>query len=67
MNDTITVRPCDSCITRLFETQVEQSPDAVAVLFDRQQLTYGQLNRRANQLARHLRAIGVRDEAPVAS
>jgi non-ribosomal peptide synthetase component F len=47
--------PKDKCIQELFEEQVERSPDGVAVIFEDQQLTYGELNRRANQLARYLR------------
>jgi amino acid adenylation domain-containing protein len=43
----------------LFEAQVEHTPDAVAVVFEKQQLTYRELNERANQLAHHLRAVGV--------
>jgi amino acid adenylation domain-containing protein len=47
------------CIQQLFESQVERSPEAVAVVFEDQQLTYGQLNRYANQLAHHLVHLGV--------
>ena len=42
-----------------FEEQVERTPEAVAVIFEDQQLTYRQLNERANQLARHLQRLGV--------
>jgi non-ribosomal peptide synthetase component F len=42
----------------LFERQAAQAPDRVALVAGNQQLTYGELNRRANQLARHLRAHG---------
>ncbi|MGJ7607442.1 amino acid adenylation domain-containing protein [Variovorax sp. LT1R20] len=48
-----------SLIHTLFERQAAQQPDAVAVRFEDQQLSYGELNRRANQLAHHLRALGV--------
>src|SRR3569832_2238691 len=58
-NNTQTDYPFDQCIHQLFEAQVEQTPDAVAVVFEDQQLTYQQLNRRANQLAHHLRSLGV--------
>ena len=44
---------------QLFEVQVKRTPDAVAVVFEDEQLTYGQLDRHANQLAHHLRALGV--------
>ncbi|WP_375511200.1 amino acid adenylation domain-containing protein [uncultured Nostoc sp.] len=53
------------CIHQLFEEQVEQTPDAVAVVFENQQLTYRELNERANQLARHLQALGVGPEVRV--
>ena len=49
----------------LFEAQVERTPDAVAVLFAEQQLSYGELNRRANQLAHYLRRLGVGPEVLV--
>ncbi|GAA6620567.1 amino acid adenylation domain-containing protein [Scytonema sp. NUACC26] len=53
------------CIHQLFEKQVERSPDAIAVTFENQQLTYRQLNQQANQLAYHLRALGVEKEVLV--
>lgn len=58
-NNTTTDYPKDACIHQLFEAQVERSPDAVAMVFEDEQLTYQQLNRRANQLAHHLRSLGV--------
>jgi len=51
--------PRDSRIHELFEQQVERTPDAVAAVFENQQLTYLELNRRANQLAHRLRKFGV--------
>jgi amino acid adenylation domain-containing protein len=54
------------CIHQLFEAQVERTPDAIAVVLEAEQLTYGELNRRANQLAHHLRALGVGPEVLVA-
>jgi amino acid adenylation domain-containing protein len=65
-NSTKTDGPRDLCIHQLFEAQVERTPDAIAVVFDAEQLTYGELNRRANQLAHHLRALGVGPEVLVA-
>ncbi|WP_020479985.1 non-ribosomal peptide synthetase [Mastigocladopsis repens] len=53
------------CIHQLFEAQVERTPDAVAVVFEDLQLTYQQLNARANQLAHHLQKLGVRPEVLV--
>ncbi|MFK0730318.1 MAG: condensation domain-containing protein, partial [Gloeotrichia echinulata HAB0833] len=58
-NDTAIEYPIDKCIHQLFESQVEKTPDAVAVVFENQQLTYGELNQRANQLAHHLQTLGV--------
>ncbi|MFB2836378.1 MupA/Atu3671 family FMN-dependent luciferase-like monooxygenase, partial [Floridanema evergladense] len=58
-NDTQTNYPVDKCLHQLFEEQVEKTPDAVAVVFENQQLTYSQLNNRANQLAHYLRSLGV--------
>jgi len=57
--------PKDLCIHQLFESQVEQTPDAIAVVLEDQQLTYQELNRRTNQLANHLRVLGVGPEVPV--
>jgi len=53
------------CIHQLFQAQVERTPDAIAVVLEGEQLTYGELNRRANQLAHHLRSLGVGPEVPV--
>jgi amino acid adenylation domain-containing protein len=47
------------CIHQLFEAQVERTPDRIAVVFEDRQLTYRELNNRANQLAHYLRARGV--------
>ncbi|MFW9264015.1 amino acid adenylation domain-containing protein [Nostoc sp. CALU 546] len=58
-NDTSVDYPQDKCIHQLFEEQVERTPDAVAVVFENQQLTYHELNCRANQLAHYLRSLGV--------
>ncbi len=58
-NRTQTDYPMNACIHKLFEAQVEQTPDAVAVVEESEQLTYGELNARANQLAHYLRALGV--------
>jgi amino acid adenylation domain-containing protein len=58
-NDTQTKYLKDSCIHRLFEEQVEQTPDAIAIVFEDEQLTYRELNIRANKLAHHLQQLGV--------
>ncbi|OBQ35366.1 MAG: non-ribosomal peptide synthetase, partial [Anabaena sp. MDT14b] len=64
-NDTTAEYPIDKCIHQLFEAQVEKTPDAVAVVFEDQQLTYRELNQRANQLAHYLQTLGVRPEVLV--
>jgi len=64
-NDTAAEYPRDRCIHQLFEDQAARSPDAVALVWGDRLLTYGQLNGRANQLARHLRAMGVGAETRV--
>jgi amino acid adenylation domain-containing protein/thioester reductase-like protein len=47
------------CLHQLIEAQVERTPDAIAVVFEQEQLTYRALNQRANQLAAHLQTLGV--------
>ncbi|HOM71830.1 MAG TPA: amino acid adenylation domain-containing protein, partial [Armatimonadota bacterium] len=64
-NDTATDYPKDAALHRLFEQQVERTPDAVAVEFPDGVLTYRELNRRANRLAYHLRDLGVQDGSMV--
>ncbi|MBD2412761.1 amino acid adenylation domain-containing protein [Nostoc calcicola FACHB-3891] len=58
-NQTQADYPQQTCIHQLFEARVERSPDAVAAIFADRQITYHELNARANQLARHLQALGV--------
>ncbi len=58
-NNTATDYPRDKCIHQLFEEQVERTPNAVAIEFERQSLTYRELNRQANLLAHHLQQLGV--------
>jgi amino acid adenylation domain-containing protein len=65
-NATEAAYPRELCIHQLFEAQAERTPDAVAVVFGDQQVTYDELNQRANQLARHLRKLGVKPEDLVA-
>lgn len=64
-NNTTTNYSEEKCIHELFEAQVERTPDAVAVVFKEEQLTYRELNLRANQLAHHLQALGVKPEVLV--
>jgi amino acid adenylation domain-containing protein len=58
--------PQQPLIYQRFEAQAAAQPDAVALVFEDQQLTYGQLNRRANQLAHHLLALGLQPDDRVA-
>jgi amino acid adenylation domain-containing protein len=64
-NNTQVEYPQDKCIHQLFEAQVEKTPDAVAVVFEHEQLTYQQLNLKANQLAHYLQKLGVKPEVLV--
>ncbi|HTY64787.1 MAG TPA: condensation domain-containing protein, partial [Acidobacteriota bacterium] len=64
-NDTGREYPREKCVHELFEAQVERTPDAVAVVFDGEGLSYRELNARANRLAHYLRKRGVGPEALV--
>jgi amino acid adenylation domain-containing protein len=64
-NNTHLDYPQDACVHQLFEAQVERTPDAVAVIFERDTLTYRQLNTYANQVAHYLRSQGVQTETLV--
>ncbi len=64
-NNTATPYPADKCIHQLFEEQVERTPDQVAVVFEEKQLTYQELNQRANQLAHYLITLGVQADSLV--
>jgi amino acid adenylation domain-containing protein/thioester reductase-like protein len=65
LNNTQTNSPQTQCIHHLFEQQVEHTPDKIAVVFENQQLTYAELNKRANQLAHYLKRQGVGSEVLV--
>ena len=54
-----------SCVHELFEEQAARAPEAVALVFEGAQLSYGELNERANRLAHHLRSLGVGPDAIV--
>ncbi|NEU79519.1 non-ribosomal peptide synthetase [Nostoc sp. UIC 10630] len=64
-NDTTVKYPTDKCIHHLFESQAERIPHAVALVYENEQLTYHELNCRANQLAHYLRSLGVGPEVLV--
>jgi amino acid adenylation domain-containing protein/non-ribosomal peptide synthase protein (TIGR01720 family) len=65
-NATEAAYPTDTSIVDLFVAQAERTPDAVAAVFADHQLTYRELNRRANRLAHYLQKEGVRPEVLVA-
>ena len=61
-NNTAIKYPQDKCIYQLFEQQVKETPNSVAVVFEKKQLTYQELNSKANQLACYLQDLGVGPE-----
>ncbi|MHA6534811.1 AMP-binding protein, partial [Paenibacillus sp. BAC0078] len=65
-NDTKADYPKEQPIHELFEQQAERTPEAVAVIFESERMTYGELNAKANQLAHELRARGVGSDRIVA-
>nr|AFG19378.1 bacillomycin D synthetase B [Bacillus amyloliquefaciens] len=65
LNDTAAPFP-QTPVHQLFEEQSQRTPDQAAVIDKDRQLTYGELNKRANRLARTLRAKGVQTDQPVA-
>ncbi|MEB3342382.1 AMP-binding protein [Okeania sp.] len=64
-NDNAIEHRQNKCIYQLFEQQVENTPNSVTVVFEDKQLTYQQLNGKANQLARYLQDLGVGPEVLV--
>ncbi|WP_434424795.1 amino acid adenylation domain-containing protein [Nannocystis pusilla] len=65
-NDTAAAYPAERCVHELFAAQAGRTPAAVALVFGEQQLTYQELDERSNQLAHHLRGLGVGPEVLVA-
>ena len=59
-NDNTKIFPVELTLHQLFEKQVEQTPDKIAAIFGETQLTYRELNQKANQLARFLQELGVK-------
>ncbi|MBD2370869.1 non-ribosomal peptide synthetase [Leptolyngbya boryana] len=65
-NQAVSLNPNpDLCIHQLFEAQAKRTPDAIAVIFEQQQLTYQDLNNQADHLANFLRSLGVAPEGLV--
>jgi non-ribosomal peptide synthetase component F len=64
-NNTQVNYPRDICIHHLFAEQVEKTPDAIALIFENERLTYQELNYRANCLAHHLQKLGVKSDVLV--
>jgi amino acid adenylation domain-containing protein len=65
-NDSAVEYPREICLHTLFEEQAERTPDAIAVVFEEQALTYRELNGKANQLAHYLIDLGVKPDDRVA-
>ncbi len=59
LNKTSEPFPQGKCLHQLFEQQARIAPEAVAVICENERLTYGELDRRANQLAHHLQGLGI--------
>ncbi|WP_353006548.1 AMP-binding protein, partial [Mesorhizobium sp. M0976] len=66
LNRTAADYPSERCIHELFEAQVRQAREAVALVHEDEELSYGELNAQANRLAHHLSGLGVRPDQPVA-
>ncbi|MBW8848812.1 MAG: amino acid adenylation domain-containing protein, partial [Burkholderiales bacterium] len=65
-NDTAAPFPAERCIHELFEDQAERTPEAIALVFEDDSLSYAELNAQANRLAHHLIALGVQPDTRVA-
>ncbi|MBY0461909.1 MAG: amino acid adenylation domain-containing protein, partial [Alphaproteobacteria bacterium] len=65
-NETYHDYPRDQTLSELFEASVEKVPDAIALVYEDQQISYRALNERANQLAHYFQSLGVEAEVPVA-
>ncbi|HEY6248404.1 MAG TPA: amino acid adenylation domain-containing protein [Candidatus Angelobacter sp.] len=65
-NDTRREFPDHACVHDLFEEQVRRTPEAVALVYEDADLSYSELNARANRVAHYLRSIGVKPDTRVA-
>ncbi|MGZ4164504.1 MAG: AMP-binding protein, partial [Tumebacillaceae bacterium] len=65
-NDTNSDYQDSLCFHQLFEQQVVRTPDAIAVVFEEQKLTYRELNEQANKLAHALQKRGIQPDSLVA-
>jgi amino acid adenylation domain-containing protein len=65
-NDTASDYRQNLCVHQLFDIQAEKTPDSVAVEFGNENITYGELRSRSNQLAHYLRSLGVGPDVLVA-
>lgn len=65
LNQTTIAFPREKCIHTLIEEQVKKTPNAIAIIHGQRQLTYRELNLRANGLAKHLRELGIGPEKRV--
>ena len=57
--------PTDQCVHQLFAQLADSTPDAIALVYENQQLTYRELNSRANQIGQYLQSLGVKPEVMV--
>ncbi|MGB7605871.1 MAG: amino acid adenylation domain-containing protein [Lutisporaceae bacterium] len=64
-NQTKADYPYDKVFHQMFEEQVEKTPDRIALVFEKEQMTYKELNEKSNQLARQLKEKGIRNECIV--
>jgi amino acid adenylation domain-containing protein len=64
-NDNVSDYPRDKSIAELFEEQAAKTPDAVAIVFENEKLSYKELNERSNKLAHYLQSKGVKKESLV--
>jgi len=64
-NDTKADYPREKCIHEWFESQVQRTPEHIAVVFENRRMTYTELSRRSNQLAQRLKSVGVGPEVLV--